>query len=104
MKVLIKYHEKTPEKDQYFILDSSKHYQIIPIQDNIEYYNNPSSIPQPTPIHYSNVRIDLTKYDGRKLYGIFHRYSRIDGLSIFEVDEHDMLKVNRDYKLNQLLQ
>ena len=63
-----------------FCLDSSKHYQVIPLHD----------------------RIDLCKYDGKMVYGIFNKYSRIDGFSIFEVNE-DIIQIDRDLKIEELL-
>jgi len=101
MNILIKYHEKTSDENQMFCLDSSKHHQVIPLHDNIEIMKNPYFKPEPFP--YSDVRIDLTKYEGRMVYGIFLKYSRIDGYSIFEVDEN-IIENDRDYKLKQLLQ
>ena len=101
MNILIKYHEKTSDENQMFCLDSSKHYQVITLHDNIEIMKNPYF--KPEPFTYSNVRIDLCKYDGKMVYGIFNKYSRIDGFSIFEVNE-DIIQIDRDYKLKQLLQ
>jgi len=119
MKALIKYHEKTPDENQMFILDSSKHYQIIPIEDNIDNYvsNTSTWIPK---IMTSTPRIDLSKYDGKMVYGIFNKYSIIDGFSIFEVNDEDKfmgysrvdglsyfeldtLQIDRGNKINQLL-
>ena len=98
MNILIKYHEKTSDENQMFCLDSSKHYQIIPMEDNIKNYNTSTY----TYIPLNTIpRVDLSKYDGFEAYGIFKSYSRIDGFSIFEIDT---LQIDRDYKLKQLLQ
>lgn len=80
MKVLIKYHEKTDNKDQSFILDLSKHKKV-------EVLNN-------------NYLVDLSKYDGKIIYGKFINYSRIDGSSYFEIDT---LQVDRDLKIDKIL-
>lgn len=39
-----------------------------------------------------NTRIDLSKYDGKMAYRIFNKYSRIDGFSIFEVNNEDIIQ------------
>ena len=93
MILTIKFNERTSDENQMFVLDINKHYQIILIEDNIKNYNTStySYIPLNT-----TPKVDLSKYDGFEVYGIFKSYSRIDGFSIFEID--------RDYKLKQLLQ
>lgn len=79
MKVLIKYHEKTPEKDQLINLDLEKHIQIDALNSN---------------------HVNLDNYDGELFYGKFMGYSRVDGLSYFELDT---LQIDRGNKINQLL-
>lgn len=79
MKALIKYHEKTPEKDQLINLDLEKHIQIDALNDN---------------------HVNLDNYDGELFYGKFMGYSRVDGLSYFELDT---LQIDRGNKINQLL-
>ena len=97
MDIIIKYHEKTSDENQMFLLDSSKHYQIIPIEDNINNYNTSTY----TYIsHNITPRVDLSKYDGRMVYGIFEGYGRIDGDSIFIIDTTQM---DRDLKIEELL-
>jgi len=98
MVLTIKFNERTSDENQMFVLDINKHYQIIPIEDNIKNYNTStySYIPLNT-----TPKVDLSKYDGFEVYGIFKSYSRIDGFSIFEIDT---LEIDRDYKLKQLLQ
>jgi hypothetical protein len=80
-----------------FVLDMNKHYQIFALEDNINNYtsNYVASYIPPEP------RIDLSKYEGFKVYGIFISYSRVDGNSIFEIDT---IQIDRDYKLKQLVQ
>jgi hypothetical protein len=81
MNILIKYHERTSDENQMFLLDSSKHYQIIPIEDNIDNYTYKSTYSPPTP------KVDLSKYDGKMVYGTFEGYGRInDNHSIFMID------------------
>ena len=79
MKALIKYHEKTPEEDQLINLDLEKHIQIDVLNDN---------------------HVNLDNYDGELFYGKFIGYSRVDGLSYFELDT---LQIDRGNKINQLL-
>jgi len=79
MKALIKYHEKTPEKDQLINLDLEKHIQIDVLNGN---------------------HVNLDNYDGELFYGKFIGYSRVDGLSYFELDT---LQIDRGNKINQLL-
>jgi hypothetical protein len=79
MNALIKYHEKTEEKDQYITLDLSKHKQIEAL--NVKHAN-------------------LKLYDGMLFYGKFCGYSRVDGYSYFELDT---TQINRENKINQLL-
>lgn len=79
MKALIKYHEKTPEEDQLINLDLEKHIQIDVLNDN---------------------HVNLDNYDGELFYGKFMGYSRVDGLSYFELDT---LQIDRGNKINQLL-
>lgn len=99
MIVTIKFNEKTSNENKMFVLDSSKHIQLITLYDNINNYasNTSTWIPPepPTP------RIDLSKYDGIEVYGTFINHSRIDGFSIFEIDT---LQIDRDYKLKLLFQ
>lgn len=97
MDIIIKYHEKTSDENQMFCLDSSKHYQIIPIEDNIKNYNTStySYIPLNT-----TPRVDLSKYDGKMIYGVFEGYGRIDGNSIFIIDT---TQIDRDLKIEELL-
>lgn len=96
MNIIIKYHEKTSDENQMFCLDSSKHYQIISFQDNIDNYTSSYVAPYtpPTP------KVDLSKYDGKMVYGIFEGYGRIDGNSIFIIDTTQM---DRDLKIEELL-
>ena len=96
MDIIIKYHEKTSDENQMFLLDLTKHYQIIPIEDNIKNYNTStySYIPLNT-----TPRVDLSKYDGKMIYGIFEGYGRIDGNSIFVIDT---LQIDRDLKIDQI--
>lgn len=96
MDIIIKYHEKTSDENQMFCLDSSKHYQIIPMEDNINNYSATYVKPYipPTP------RVDLSKYDGRMIYGVFDGYGRIDGNSIFIVNTD---QIDRDLKIEELL-
>lgn len=96
MELIIKYHERTSDESQMFVLDTSKHYQIIPMEDNIKNYTSSYVAPYkpPTP------RVDLSKYDGMSLYGIFEGYSRVDGFSIFIVDT---TQIDRDLKINEIL-
>lgn len=82
MDIIIKYHEKTSDENRMFLLDLSKHYQIIPMED-----------PRP--------KVDLSKYDGKMVYGIFEGYGRIDGNSIFVIDT---LQIDRDLKINEILE
>lgn len=97
MVLTIKFNERTSDENQMFCLDSSKHYQIIPIEDNIKNYNTSTY----TYIPLNTIpRVDLSKYDGKMVYGIFKSYSRIDGFSIFEIDT---LQVERENKINQIL-
>jgi hypothetical protein len=79
MKALIKYHEKTPEKDQLIKLDLAKHTQLEVLNSN---------------------HIKLDDYDGELFYGKFLGYSRVDGFSYFEVDT---LQIDRDLKIEELL-
>ena len=79
MKALIKYHEKTPEEDQLINLDLEKHIQIDALNSN---------------------HVNLDNYDGELFYGKFMGYSRVDGLSYFELDT---LQIDRGNKINQLL-
>ena len=79
MKALIKYHEKTPEKDQLIKLDLTKHIQLDVLNSN---------------------HVKLDDYDGELFYGKFMGYSRVDGLSYFELDT---LQIDRGNKINQLL-
>ena len=97
MDIIIKYHEKTSDENQIFLLDLTKHYQIIPIDDNIKNYNTStySYIPLNT-----TPRVDLSKYDGKMVYGIFEGYGRIDGNSIFIVNTD---QIDRDLKIEELL-
>ncbi len=95
MKAIIKYHEKTSDENQMFVLDTSKHYQIIPLEDHIPYH---------TGLYQSNkkykTRIDLSKYNGVKIFGIFDSYSKIDEHSMFIIDT---TQIDREIKINQLL-
>ena len=97
MVLTIKFNERTSDENQMFVLDMNKHYQIFALEDNINNYTatyvKPYNPPDP--------KMELSKYDGFEVYGIFHSYSRIDGFSIFEIDT---LQIDRDYKLKQLLQ
>jgi len=97
MILTIKFNEKTSDENQMFVLDTNKHYQIFALEDNINNYTatyvKPYTPPEP--------KIDLSKYEGFDVYGIFKSYSRIDGFSIFEIDT---LQIDRDYKLKQLIQ
>lgn len=79
MKALIKYHEKTPEKDQLIKLDLEKHIQLDVLNSN---------------------HVKLDDYDGELFYGKFMGYSRVDDLSYFELDT---LQIDRGNKINQLL-
>lgn len=79
MKALIKYHEKTPEKDQLIKLDLEKHIQLDVLNSN---------------------HVNLDDYDGELFYGKFMGYSRVDDLSYFELDT---LQIDRGNKINQLL-
>ena len=79
MKALIKYHEKTPEKDQLIKLDLTKHIQLNVLNSN---------------------HVKLDDYDGELFYGKFIGYSRVDDLSYFELDT---LQIDRGNKINQLL-
>ena len=79
MKALIKYHEKTPEKDQLIKLDLEKHIQLDVLNSN---------------------HVKLDDYDGELFYGKFMGYSRVDGLSYFELDT---LQIDRGNKINKLL-
>ncbi len=79
MKALIKYHEKTPEKDQLIKLDLTKHIQLDVLNSN---------------------HVKLDDYDGELFYGKFIGYSRVDDLSYFELDT---LQIDRGNKINQLL-
>lgn len=79
MKALIIYHEKTPEEDQLINLDLEKHIQIDVLNGN---------------------HVNLDNYDGELFYGKFMGYSRVDGLSYFELDT---LQIDRGNKINQLL-
>ena len=79
MKALIKYHEKTPEKDQLIKLDLTKHIQLDVLNSN---------------------HVKLDDYDGELFYGKFMGYSRVDGFSYFELDT---LQIDRGNKINQLL-
>ena len=79
MKALIKYHEKTPEEDQLINLDLEKHIQLDVLNSN---------------------HVNLDNYDGELFYGKFMGYSRVDGLSYFELDT---LQIDRGNKINQLL-
>jgi len=81
MKALIKYHEKTPEKDQLIKLDLTKH---------THYYLE----------RLTNMITKLDGYDGELFYGKFIGYSRVDGFSYFELDT---LQIDRGNKINQLL-
>jgi hypothetical protein len=81
MDIIIKYHEKTSGENQMFLLDLTKHYQIVPI-------NTPQS------------KVDLSKYDGRMVYGTFEGYGRNDGHSIFILDK---VQIDRDLKINDIL-
>lgn len=80
MKALIKYHEKTPEKDQLIKLDLTKHIQLDVLN--------------------SGNHVKLDDYDGELFYGKFIGYSRVDGFSYFELDT---LQIDRGNKINQLL-
>jgi hypothetical protein len=96
MDIIIKYHEKTSDENQMFLLDLTKHYQIMPIEDNIKNYTSSyagSYNPQ-------KPRVDLSKYDGKMVYGIFEGYGRIDGNSIFIIDT---TQIDRDFKINEIL-
>jgi hypothetical protein len=97
MNIIIKYHEKTSDENQMFYLDSSKHYQIIPIEDNIKNYN--TSTYTYIPLN-TTPRVDLSKYDDKMVYGIFEGYGRIDGNSIFIVNTD---QIDRDLKIEELL-
>ena len=79
MKALIKYHAKTPEKDQLIKLDLTKHIQLDVLNSN---------------------HVKLDDYDGELFYGKFIGYSRVDDLSYFELDT---LQIDRGNKINQLL-
>ena len=79
MKALIKYHEKTPDKDQLIKLDLAKHTQLDVLNSN---------------------HIKLDDYDGELFYGKFSGYSRVDGFSYFEVDT---LQIDRNLKINEIL-
>jgi len=96
MDIIIKYHEKTSGENQMFLLDLTKHYQIIPLEDNIKNYTATYVKPYipPTP------RVDLSKYDGKMVYGIFEGYGRVDGYSIFQIDT---TQIDRDLKINEIL-
>jgi hypothetical protein len=97
MDIIIKYHEKTSGENQMFLLDSTKHYQIIPMEDNIKNYNKSTY----TYIPLNTIpRIDLSKYDGKMVYGTFEGYGRIDGNSIFIIDT---TQIDRDLKINEIL-
>ncbi len=97
MNIIIKYHEQTSGENQIFLLDMNKHYQIMPMEDNIKNYKSSYVGPYtpPTP------RVDLSKYDGKMVYGIFEGYGRIDGNSIFVIDT---LQIDRDLKINEILE
>lgn len=49
MNILIKYHEKTSDENQMFLLDSSKHFQVITLEDNINNYTSSYVSPYTTP-------------------------------------------------------
>lgn len=55
MDIIIKYHEKTSGENQMFLLDLTKHYQIVSL-------NTPQS------------KVDLSKCSGKIVYGIFEGY------------------------------
>ena len=79
-KALIKYHEKTPDKDQLIKLDLTKHTQLDVLNSN---------------------HIKLDDYDGKLFNGKFIGYSRVDGFSYFELDT---LQIDRDLKINEILE
>jgi hypothetical protein len=80
MRIIIKYHEKTPEKNQIFVLDLSKNHLLCEIE---------------------GVYKDLSKYDGCSFFGIFIGYSRIDGFSIFKIDTN---QIDRECKISKILE
>jgi hypothetical protein len=80
MRIVIKYHEKTSEENQIFVLDLSKNHQICEMED---------------------VYKDLSKYDGCGFFGIFIGYSRIDGNSIFIIDTN---QIDRERKISKILE
>lgn len=97
MIITVKFNERTSGENQMFVLDMNKHYQIFALEDNINNnytstYVKPYTPPEP--------KIDLSKYEGFEVYGIFKSYSRIDGFSIFEIDT---LQIDRDLKINEIL-
>jgi hypothetical protein len=53
------------------------------------------------PINTPQSKVDLSKYDGKIVYGIFEGYGRIDGNSIFIIDT---LQIDRDLKINEILE
>jgi hypothetical protein len=86
MRIIIKYHEKTPQKNQIFVLDLSKNHQICEIEDeNLT----------------EDVYKDLSKYDGCSFFGVFIGYSRIDGFSIFKIDTN---QIDRECKISKILE
>ena len=93
----VKFKERTSDDNQMFVLDMNKHYQIFALEDNINNYTStyvkPYTPPEP--------KIDLSKYEGFEVYGIFKSYSRIDGFSIFEINT---LQIDRDLKINEILE
>lgn len=91
---VIKFNERTSDKNQMFIVDVNKHYLIFTLEDNINYasYVKPYTPPNP--------KISLTKYHGFGVYGIFKGYSRIDGFSIFKIDTK---QIDRDLKIYEIL-
>jgi hypothetical protein len=97
MNIIIKYNEKTSGENQMFVLDMNKHYQIFALEDNIYNYTSSYVAPYTPP----EPKIDLSKYEGFEVYGIFKSYSRIDGFSIFEIDT---LQIDRDLKINEILE
>lgn len=92
----VKFNERTSGENQMFVLDMDKHYQIFALEDNINNYTSTYVKPYTPP----ETRIDLSKYEGFEVYGIFKSYSRIDGFSIFEIDT---IQIDRDLKINDIL-
>lgn len=79
MKATIKYHERTPDEDQLIKLDLTKHTRLDLVADHVK----------------------LHEYDGELFNGRFIGYSRVDGFSYFEIDT---LQIDRDLKINEILE